>query len=98
MGVAPYMSTLVVMHAILVLGLLPWSSYGGRSSTARDIGGASMSSSDTSNIPIHVLSSRLEVVPNRAGGGSSPSSPVRNPPRAQKPSPPPLSSTKASPP
>ena len=54
MGVATYMSTLVVMHAILVLGLLTCSSYGGRSSTS-NIGGAFMSSSDTSNIQIYVL-------------------------------------------
>ncbi|KAF3452342.1 hypothetical protein FNV43_RR02775 [Rhamnella rubrinervis] len=88
MDVASYMSTLVVMHAILVLGLLPCSSYGGRISTS-NIGGASMSSSDASSIPIYALLSRLEVVPNRAGDVSFPPSPVRNPPRLPGSTPPP---------
>ncbi|KAF3452341.1 hypothetical protein FNV43_RR02774 [Rhamnella rubrinervis] len=99
---ALYISTLFVLHAILVLGMLPCYTFGGRSSTTgANIGGDSVSSSDSSNIPvIHVLSSRLEVVPYRVDPRSSPPSPARNvpihfkspPPTPRRPPPPPSSS------
>lgn len=78
MGMAnSYLSTLVLIHALL---MLPSCSYGGRSI------GATTISSSSAPFPFYILSSRLlELVPNRVGGGATPSSPKGNPPITYKP-------------